>query len=116
MADSEDSSSSDIRSRKTDQKPEEDANLYSTAYQALAEGEELSLVKVIGVQVHNYSEVRLKLSLAPDWAPSLSKVQSARELIVQAHSSAAMLVWLEMLKVAPPCTRPVALPSPLPSP
>lgn len=70
---------------------------HDSALAALTMGEALPLVQVVGVEVHNYSEVRLKLSLAEAWLPSASA--SGRELILQAHSSAAMLVWLELLKV-----------------
>jgi len=74
-----------------------------SAYQALMMGLPLPLTKVVDVRVYNYSDVRLKLSLASEWLHGSSTghppTPSTLELIVQAHSSAAMLVWLEVLKV-----------------
>jgi len=71
---------------------------YSTAYEALCSGEALSLNKIVRVDVYNYTDVRLKILLASNWLqPSAAPL--ACELVLQAHSSAAMLVWLEVLKV-----------------
>ena len=73
-----------------------------SASSALLVGVPLPLAKIVGVEVQNYSEVRLKVSLASDWlathgGPAMAET-GACELVLQAHSSAAMLVWLDLLK------------------
>ena len=69
----------------------------NSAYSALLMGEPLPLAKIMSVRVYDYSEMRLELTLARDWFPSASA--TACELVLQAHSSAAMLVWFELLKI-----------------
>ena len=67
---------------------------HASAYAALLVGKSLPLTQIVGAEVYNYSEVRLRLLLAPSWLPTAG--QEACEIILQAHSSAAMLVWLEL--------------------
>ena len=79
---------------------------HASAYAALVGGEALPLMKVVSAEVHNYSEVRLRLALAADWLPSACA--AACELVLQAHSSAAMLAWLELLKATRESSRTAA--------
>lgn len=74
--------------------PQDDGML---AFQALSQGEVLPISKVTRIAVHDHSDARLVFVIG---SGAFQSFQHSSMLVLQAHSSASMLVWMRVLQTS----------------